>query len=65
MLLAKRNIREIDGAVVLNGYAVVLKFAEAMIRLYREIGLTMSNKLTYASPPKDHLKEIMSAFMFR
>lgn len=66
VVMAKDKIREIDGAVVLSdGYAVVLKFAEAMIRLYREIGLTTSKKLSYASPSKEHLSEIMSTYMFR
>jgi hypothetical protein len=65
MMMAREKIREIDTAVVLDGYAVVLKFAETMIRLYQGIGLTMSKRLTYASPSKEHLRDIMSTFMFR
>ena len=65
LLMVRERIREIDGVLVLDGYAVVLKFAEAMLRLYREIGLTMSRKQLYATPSKEHLSEILSTYMFR
>jgi len=65
LMMVREKISEIDGALVLQGYAVVLKFAEAMIRLYQDIGLTKSRRLSYASPPKEHLSEIMSTYMLR
>jgi Asp/Glu/hydantoin racemase len=65
LILAKKGIREIDGAVVLRGYAAVLKCAEAMIRLYQEIGLGKSRKLLYATPSKEQVDEILSTYMFR
>lgn len=65
LLLIKEKVREVDGALILDGYAVVLKFAEAMIRLYRDIGLTMSKKLYYASPSKEQVREILTTYMYR
>ena len=65
MLMVREKIREIDGALVLDGYAAILKISEAMIQLHQEIGLSMSRKLLYASPPKEHLSEIMSTYMLR
>lgn len=65
LLLIKEKVREVDGALILDGYAMVLKFAEAMIRLYRDIGLTMSKRLSYASPSKEQVREILNTYMYR
>ncbi len=56
-LLAHRGIREVDGAMVLDGYSLLVKAAETMISMHRLTGHCVSRRGLYASPPADLLRK--------
>lgn len=50
VLQARRKLREIDGALILDGFAVVLRMAEAAVGIQRTMGTFVSRKLLYQMP---------------
>ena len=56
-LLAHRKVREVDGALVMDGYSLVLKAAEAMVAMHKLTGMCVSRKGRYAALPPDLLKK--------
>ena len=56
-LLAHRKVREVDGALVMDGYSMLVKAAEAMIAMHRLTGMCVSRRGLYAAPPPDLLKK--------
>ena len=50
VLQAQRGLRELDGAVILDGLAVTLKMAEAAVKIKQTMGTFISRKLLYQGP---------------
>lgn len=64
-IIRRENIREVDGALILDCNAVLLKTAEGMADLSREIGLKQSRRLMYQGPTKASLDDWMRIYNFR
>jgi allantoin racemase len=50
VLTARRSLREIDGALIMDGLAVLIKMAETMVRLQKIMGTVVSRKMLYQKP---------------
>ena len=50
VLQARRGVREIEGALVIDGLAVLIKMAETAVKLHRIMGTFVSRKLLYQKP---------------
>jgi allantoin racemase len=50
VLQARRRLREIDGALILDGLAVLIKMAETAVKLQAIMGTFVSRKLLYQMP---------------
>jgi Asp/Glu/hydantoin racemase len=50
VLQARRRVREIDGALVMDGLAVLLKMTETAVKLHGLMGTFVSRKLLYQTP---------------
>ncbi|MCC7485804.1 MAG: hypothetical protein IT529_12565 [Burkholderiales bacterium] len=64
-IIRRENIREVDGALVMDCNAVLLKLAEAMAELARDIGLKASQRLLYQRPDRRSVGEWMRIYGFR
>ncbi len=64
-VIRRENIHEVDGALVLDCNAVLLKLTEAMAELARSIGLQASRRLLYQRPDRPALEEWMRIYGFR
>ena len=61
LLLARENGLTIQGAVVLNGIAVVVAMAEAALKLYRLTGVAVSRQGTFAKAPREAIEEFLTS----
>jgi hypothetical protein len=50
VLQSRRKLREIDGALIMDGLTVLIKAAENAVRLQRILGTMVSRKLLYQAP---------------
>lgn len=50
VLQARRGVREIDGALVMDGLAVLLKMTEMAVKTQKVMGTFVSRKLLYQTP---------------
>jgi len=50
VLQARRGVREIEGALVMDGLAVLIKMTETAVKLQRIMGTFVSRKLLYQTP---------------
>src|SRR5262245_47550485 len=50
VLAARRGVREIDGALVIDGLGILLKMAETAVRIQGFMGTFVSRKMLYESP---------------
>jgi hypothetical protein len=64
-IIRRENIREVDGALVLDCNAVLLKTTEAMAELGRSIGLAPSRRLLYQPPSATAFADWMRIYNFR
>lgn len=64
-IIRKENIKEVDGALVLDCNAVLLKMTEAMAELSRSIGLSASQRLLYQRPDRGAFEDWMRIYDFR
>jgi len=64
-IIRREKIREVDGALVLDCNAVLLKTAEAMIDLSQTIGLAASRRLLYQGPDSKSLQNWIETYSFR
>lgn len=53
VLQARRGLREIDGALIVDGLAMLMKMAETAVRLQKIMGTVVSRKLLYQMPGED------------
>jgi hypothetical protein len=49
-MMRRANLKEVDGALILDCNAVLLKTTEAMVDLSKSIGLGASQRLLYQRP---------------
>lgn len=59
LLLARENNFSIDGAVVLNGIATAVAVAEAALKLFRQTGVAVSRRGTFAKAPPEAIEEFL------
>lgn len=64
-IIRREKITEVDGALVLDCNAVLLKVTEAMAELAGSIGLRASQRLLYQRPDRQSLGQWMSTYAFR
>jgi Asp/Glu/hydantoin racemase len=64
-IIRRENINEVDGALVLDCNAVLLKVTEAMAELSRMIGLGASQRLLYQRPQRAAVEDWMRIYNFR
>lgn len=64
-IIRRERIKEVDGALVLDCNAVLLKVTEGMAELGKSIGLSVSRRLLYQSPDRRALDDWMRIYGFR
>jgi len=64
-IIRREKINEVDGTLVMDCNAVLLKLTEAMAELSRSIGLRASQRLLYQRPDRRSLGEWMKIYGFR
>ena len=50
VLQARRGLREIDGALIIDGLAILIKMAETAVKIQKIMGTFVSRKLLYQMP---------------
>jgi allantoin racemase len=50
VLQAQRGLREIDGALIVDGLAMLMKMAETAVKLHKIMGTVVSRKMLYQMP---------------
>lgn len=60
--LVKKGILEVDGAPIFNPIAAVIKQTELMVRYRQFTGTFISRKMTYASPPKELVDQVIARY---
>jgi allantoin racemase len=50
VMQARRGLRELDGALIVDGLAVLIKMAEMAVKLHRIMGTVVSRKMLYQMP---------------
>ena len=60
LLLADERGFEVDGALVLDGIAVIATMAEAALRLHRQTGAACSRRGSYARAPREAIDEFLA-----
>ena len=64
-IIRREKIHEVDGALIMDCNAVLLKVTEAMAELARSIGLRASQRLLYQRPNRRSLDDWMRIYGFR
>jgi len=64
-IVHKQKINEVEGALVLDCNAVLLKTTEAMADLAKRMGISASRRLLYAGPSSADLRKYLEAYGLR
>lgn len=64
-IIRRENITEVDGALIMDCNAVLLKTTEAMADLSKTIGLSSSRRLMYQSPGQASIDQWKQIYGFR
>jgi hypothetical protein len=64
-IIRRENITEVDGALIMDCNAVLLKTTEAMADLSKTIGLSSSRRLMYQSPGQSSIDQWKQIYGFR
>jgi len=64
-IIRRENITEVDGALIMDCNAVLLKTTEAMADLSKTVGLNSSRRLMYQSPDQSALEKWKQIYGFR
>ncbi len=64
-IVRQQKITEVDGALVLDCNAVLLKTAEAMVDLAQRVGVAVSRRLLYAGPTSAELQTYLRTYGLR
>ena len=62
VIQAQRGIKEVDGALVLDGLAVLIKMAETAVKIQQITGSFVSRKLLYQMPGKEIREKAKQAY---
>lgn len=57
VLQARRGLREIDGALIVVGLAMLIKMAEMAVKLHKIMGTVVSRQMLYQMPGADVLEK--------
>ncbi len=57
VLQARRGLRELDGALIVDGLAMLIKMAETAVRLQKIMGTVVSRKMLYQMPGAEVLEK--------
>jgi hypothetical protein len=63
--VVNEKITEMEGMLILDINALLLKITEAMVDFYKLTGASRSRKLLYQKPMKDGLKHILQLYNFK
>ena len=58
MFCVEHGIKEVDGLIVLDSLSVMIKAAEMMADLNKNIGLSVSRRYSYCRPEQDILSAV-------
>ena len=50
VLAARRGVKEIDGALIIDGLGILLKMAETAVKIQEFMGTFVSRKMLYQTP---------------
>ena len=64
-IIRRENIKEVDGALIMDCNAILLKTAEAVAELNKSIGLTSSRKMMYQGPQQEAVEKWKQIYGFR
>ena len=64
-IIRREKIQQVDGALVLDCNAMLLKVTEGMAELSETVGLRHSQRLLYQRPPREALQDWMHIYQFR
>ncbi|MDO8596643.1 MAG: hypothetical protein Q7R45_08465, partial [Sulfuricaulis sp.] len=64
-IIRREKINEVDGALIMDCNAVLLKTAEGMADLSKSLGLIASRRLLYQGPERSALEDWMRIYNFR
>jgi allantoin racemase len=64
-IIRREKIKEVDGILVMDCNAVLLKHTEAMAELHKSIGLSHSRQLLFQGPERKSLDDWMRIYDFR
>ena len=57
VLQARRGLREIEGALIVDGLAMLIKMAETAVKLHKIMGTVVSRKMLYQMPGAEVLEK--------
>lgn len=62
VLQARRGLREIDGALIIDGLGILLKMAETAVRIQQFMGTFVSRKMLYQMPGAAVREQVMKDY---
>jgi Asp/Glu/hydantoin racemase len=57
VMQARRGLREIEGALIVDGLAMLIKMTETAVKLHKIMGTVVSRKMLYQMPGPDVMKK--------
>jgi len=64
-IVVNEKITEMEGMLILDINALLLKITEAMVDFYKLTGANRSRKLLYQKPMKEGMKQILQLYNFK
>ena len=64
-IVVREKITEMEGVLILDINALLLKITEAMADFYKLTGVSRSRKLLYQKPTPDNIRQILETYNFR
>jgi hypothetical protein len=64
-IVVNEKITEMEGMLILDINALLLKITEAMVDFYKLAGVSRSRKLLYQKPMKEGMKQILQLYHFK
>lgn len=64
-IVVREKITEMEGVLIVDINALLLKITEAMADFYKLTGVSRSRKLLYQKPTPDNIQQILETYNFR
>ena len=64
-IVVRENITEMEGVLIIDINALLLKITEAMADFYKLTGFSRSRKLLYQKPISENVRYILETYNFR